>query len=90
MPPLPAWYEGRDQVAGFLRGGPMGGANRWRLLPTRANGQLAFSLYAWDGTTQSFVPRAIDVLTLRGTQIQAITAFLTADAFRTFDLPPSA
>jgi RNA polymerase sigma-70 factor (ECF subfamily) len=90
MPPLPAWYDGRDQVAGFLRAGPMGGANRWRLLPTWANGQLAFGLYAWDATTRSFVPRAIDVLTLRGTQIQAITAFLTPDAFRTFDLPPSA
>jgi hypothetical protein len=33
------------------------------------------------------MPRAIDVLTLRGTQIQQITAFLTPDAFRNFDLP---
>jgi hypothetical protein len=35
------------------------------------------------------VPRAIDVLTLRGLQIQEITAFLTPDAFRSFDLPTS-
>jgi hypothetical protein len=27
------------------------------------------------------------VLTLRGAQIQEITAFLTPDAFRNFDLP---
>jgi RNA polymerase sigma-70 factor, ECF subfamily len=87
MPPLPAWYRGRDQVASFLRGGPLSGATRWRLIPARANGQLAFGLYAWDDRAQTFTPRAIDVLTLRGAQIQEITAFLTPDAFRTFNLP---
>jgi RNA polymerase sigma-70 factor, ECF subfamily len=87
MPPLPTWYRGRDQVAIFLRGGPLAGATRWRLIPSRANGQLAFGLYAWDDKTQTFTPRAVDVLTLRGTQIQEITAFLTPDAFRNFDLP---
>jgi RNA polymerase sigma-70 factor, ECF subfamily len=87
MPPLPTWYRGRDQVASFLSGGPLAGTTRWRLVPTRANGQLAFGLYAWDDKTQTFTPRAVDVLTLRGTQIQEITAFLTPDAFRNFDLP---
>jgi RNA polymerase sigma-70 factor (ECF subfamily) len=87
MPPLPTWYRGRDQVAIFLRGGPLAGATRWRLIPARANAQLAFGLYAWDDKAQTFTPRAIDVLTLRGTQIQQITAFLTPAAFRTFDLP---
>ena len=33
------------------------------------------------------MPRAIDVLTLHGAQIQEITAFVTPDAFRGFDLP---
>jgi hypothetical protein len=33
------------------------------------------------------MPRAVDVLTLRGAQIQEITAFLTPDAFRGFGLP---
>jgi RNA polymerase sigma-70 factor, ECF subfamily len=87
MPPLPTWYRGREQVAIFLRGGPLAGATRWRLVPTSANGQLAFGLYAWDDKTQTFTPRAVDVLTLRGPQIQQITAFLTPDAFRNFDLP---
>ena len=36
------------------------------------------------------MPRAIDVLTLRGPQIQEITAFLTPDAFPNFDLPRQA
>jgi RNA polymerase sigma-70 factor, ECF subfamily len=87
MPPLPTWYRGREHVASFLSGGPLAGATRWRLIPTRANGQLAFGLYAWDDKTQTFTPRAIDVLALRGAQIQEITAFLSPDAFRNFDLP---
>jgi RNA polymerase sigma-70 factor (ECF subfamily) len=87
MPPLPGWYRGREQVAGFLRGGPLAGATRWRLVPARANGQLAFGLYAWDDETQTFRPRAVDVLTLRGPQVQEITAFLTPDAFGDLDLP---
>ena len=87
MPPLPTWYRGRDQVALYLSGGPLAGATRWRLIPARASGQLAFGLYARDDETQAFTPRAVDVLTLRGAQIQEITAFLTPDAFRSFDLP---
>ena len=87
MPPLPAWYRGREQVATFLGGGPLAGTTRWRLIPARANGQLAFGLYAWHDKTQTFMPRAVDVLTLRGAQILEITAFLTPDAFRGFDLP---
>jgi RNA polymerase sigma-70 factor, ECF subfamily len=89
MPPLPTWYGGRDQVASFLGGGPLAGTTRWRLVPARPNGQLAFGLYAWDDKTQTFMPRTVDVLTLRGAHIQEITAFLTPDAFRNLDLPAS-
>jgi RNA polymerase sigma-70 factor, ECF subfamily len=63
------------------------GRPRWRLIPVRANGQLAFCAYAWDDKTQTFVLHAVNVLTLRGAQIQEITAFLAPDAFRGFDLP---
>jgi RNA polymerase sigma-70 factor (ECF subfamily) len=87
MPPLPTWYRGREQVAIFLSGGPLAGATRWRLIPVRANGQVAFFAYAWDDKTQAFMPHAVNVLTLRGAQICEITAFLTPDAFRGFDLP---
>src|SRR5580693_2236110 len=87
MPPAPTWYRGREQVAIYLGGGPLAGTSRWRLSPARANGQLAFGRYAWNDETQTFMPRAIDVLTLHGAQIQEITAFLTPDAFRGFDLP---
>ena len=87
MPPVPTWYRGREQVAFYLRGGPLAGTRYWRLIPARANGQLAFGRYAWNDRTQTFMSRAIDVLTLRGAQIQEITAFVTPDVFRGFDLP---
>ena len=87
MPPLPTWYRGREQVALFLSRGLLAGTARWRLIPAHANGQLAFGAYAWDDKAQAFMPRAVDVLTLRGAQIQQITAFLTPGAFRGFDLP---
>jgi len=87
MPPVPTWYRGREQVAFYLRGGPLAGTRYWRLIPARANGQLAFGRYAWNDKTQTFTPRAIDVLTLHGAQIQEITAFLTPDVIRGFDLP---
>jgi hypothetical protein len=73
--------------AKLLSGGPMAGTTRWRLIPARANGQLAFGLYARDDKTRTFVPRAVDVITLRGGQILEIVAFLAPDAFRGFDLP---
>jgi RNA polymerase sigma-70 factor (ECF subfamily) len=89
MPPLPSWYSGRDAVAMFLRSAPLTGAKRWRLIPARANGQLAFGKYIWDEETHAFKPHGVNVLTLRGAQIEEITAFLTPDAFRRFGLADS-
>jgi RNA polymerase sigma-70 factor, ECF subfamily len=89
MPPLPSWYRGRDAVAVFLRGAPLTGAKRWRLIPVRANGQLAFGKYIWDEEMHAFIPHGVNVLTLRGAQIEEITAFLNPGAFRQFGLADS-
>jgi RNA polymerase sigma-70 factor, ECF subfamily len=88
MPPLPTWYRGREAVAAFLRGWPLAGEARWRLVPARANGQLAFGHYIWHEEKQSFTPHGLNVLSLRGARIQALTAFLTPEAaFGRFGLP---
>jgi RNA polymerase sigma-70 factor, ECF subfamily len=87
MPPLPTWYSGRDEVMTFLRRVPLAGGGRWRLVPTRANGQVAFGAYVWDEEAHAFVPHGVNVLTLRGVQIEEITTFLTPDALQGFDLP---
>src|SRR5919199_4258154 len=87
MPPLPSWYAGRDAIRAFLRGWPFSGAKRWRLVPARANAQLAFGGYTWEEETDGFRPHEVNVLTLRGAEIEEITAFLTPDAFARFGLP---
>jgi RNA polymerase sigma-70 factor, ECF subfamily len=85
MPPMALWYSGRDPIAVFLAKWAL--RERWRFVPTRANGQLAFGTYSWDGEKGSYVASGLDVLTLRGRQVEAITAFVTPEVFRSFGLP---
>ncbi len=87
MPPIPTWYDGRDAVEGFLRGWPLAGGRRWRLVPVRANGQPAVGHYLWDGQKGSFVAHSVNVLTLHGARIAEITAFLAPEALGRFGLP---
>jgi RNA polymerase sigma-70 factor (ECF subfamily) len=87
MPPQPSWYRGRDAVAAFLASRPLSGRARWRVLPTRANGQLAFGHYWWNADAGAFVPESISVLALRGTLIHDMTFFRTPEALARFGLP---
>jgi len=87
MPPLPSWYSGREAVASFMRGWALSEGKRWRLVPARANAQLAFGGYTRDERTGIFMPHSVKVLTLRGAEIEEITAFLNPDAFTHFGLP---
>jgi RNA polymerase sigma-70 factor, ECF subfamily len=75
MPPLPTWYRGRDAIAVFLTRFAL--LDRWRLLPTRASGQVAFGCYAWDPDESCFTPLSLDVLTLQGTIATDVTSFAT-------------
>jgi RNA polymerase sigma-70 factor (ECF subfamily) len=87
MPPLPTWYRGRDAVAAFLEGWPLRTGRRWRLVPIRANGQLAFAHYVWDDEREAFAAHDITVLTLDGERVGEITAFLDAELIPEFGLP---
>jgi hypothetical protein len=53
----------------------------------RANRQLAFGHYIWDGEIGRFAPHGVNVLTLQGARIGEITAFLTPQLVRRFGLP---
>jgi RNA polymerase sigma-70 factor (ECF subfamily) len=74
MPPLPTWYRGRAAIAGFLTRFAI--QERWRLVPARANSQLAFGCYAWDDAADAFTALSLDVLTLDGSLVGAVTSFV--------------
>jgi RNA polymerase sigma-70 factor (ECF subfamily) len=76
MPPLPAWFRGRDAIRGFLAGGPLSGEWRWRHRPARVSGQAAVASYAWVEAAGAYLPFALDVLTLEGERIREITSFI--------------
>jgi RNA polymerase sigma-70 factor, ECF subfamily len=87
MPPYPRWYNGKEDVAeSWLM--PQGGLpDRLRFVPTSANGQVAVGAYALHAETKSFLPIALDVLTLDDSGIAAVTAFRTPEVFARFGLP---
>lgn len=85
MPPLAAWYEGRDSIRAFLLAGPL--SYQWRFVPAYANGQLTFGTYRWDSGRGAFVAAALDLVTLRSSRIAEVVSFLTADLFPLFGLP---
>jgi len=77
MPPLRTWFGGREQIATFLRLSPLGGEWRWKPLRVTANGQPALAYYAWDDEQETYLPFALNVLTLRGDKISEVDAFIT-------------
>jgi RNA polymerase sigma-70 factor (ECF subfamily) len=85
MPPETKWYGGREAVTGFLVEDAF--SVRWRHAPTVANGQLAVGCYIWDAGRGLYQAEVLDVLTLRGPRISAVTAFIDRDIFPSFGLP---
>jgi RNA polymerase sigma-70 factor (ECF subfamily) len=85
MPPCHEWFRGVDAIIGFLVDGPL--RERWRHLPARANGQPAVGCYRWDEDRERYVATVLDVLTLDGARIAAVTAFVTPEIFPSFGLP---
>ena len=73
--PLPNWYRGHDAIRTFLVRFPL--EERWRLLPARANGQLAFGCYAWDADEGAYTALSLDVLTMDGDRAAEVVSFVT-------------
>lgn len=68
-------YQGRTLVARFLRTVVFPPGRRYRLVPTRANGQPAFGVYVHDPHADVVHANGLLVLTLTGTQISGMTRF---------------
>jgi RNA polymerase sigma-70 factor (ECF subfamily) len=86
MPPTPSWYSGRDAIAAFYA---IHGPARWRHIPIRVNGQLAVGCYLWDAESGTYEAEVLDVLTMRGSRIAAVTAFVDPQVFQHLGLPDS-
>jgi RNA polymerase sigma-70 factor, ECF subfamily len=89
MPPTASWLRGRDAIATSLRIRPLDGTQRWRQLPTSANGQPAIGTYVLD-SSGAYLLHHLAVLTLRGERIEEITAFHDLSAPERFGLPARA
>jgi RNA polymerase sigma-70 factor (ECF subfamily) len=88
MPPTQLAYRGPDAIGRFLSTVPASGhLDRFRLVPTRANGQPAFGCYLRDPHTPVAHAYGLMVLTLAGDRIAAITGFPDTSVFRVFGLP---
>jgi len=74
MPPLPLEYQGRELAAKFFASSFREG-RKFRLIPTRANGQPAFGLYIQEPVDGIAHANGLLVLSLAGNQISAITRF---------------
>ena len=92
MPPIPSWYQGRTTIGGLVKKTIFAGqaSGRWRLLPTRANGQIAFGLYRRDETQGVYSFYAIQVLTFGDDgQIADIITFRHPTLITAFKLSPT-
>lgn len=82
MPPIATWFEGRDTILAFLTA-QMRIIGPTELVPTSANGQPAFAVYArgHDGTRH---PHALHVLTTTTEGVRRVVAFHGSALFPLF------
>jgi RNA polymerase sigma-70 factor, ECF subfamily len=83
MPPFACWFSGRDDVVSFLaRFAPA-----LRHVVTSAGGQPAIAWYIAD-ESGTYLPAAIEVLTLEGDRVKEIVAFADSETlYPQFGLP---
>jgi RNA polymerase sigma-70 factor (TIGR02960 family) len=85
MPPLPAWFDGREAVGRFMRERMF--ETPWRVRPASVNGQLALACYQLHQGTYRL--GSLTALTLEGDRIAAFTSFLAPMLDDRFELSPT-
>lgn len=81
MPPYRTWWRGRDVIAAFAAE-PV-----HRYISLRANGQAANAAYRLDEQRNAYVAEALEVLSLKGTSVREMSAFMMPEVFPLFGLP---
>ena len=94
MPPSPSWYQGNKAIrifaaaTVFADGGmfPGNALNRWRLLPTRANGSPAFAIYQRDEKDE-YQAFGLIAITIVGDKLSQIISFIDPSLPPLFGFP---
>jgi RNA polymerase sigma-70 factor, ECF subfamily len=91
MPPWPMWFRGRDAVLAALSAswdpGSPGYVGRFRMVPTRANGQPAVAAYVRRLEDPEYRAFAVSMLRIEDGRIVEVTAFHDLGLFAAFGLP---
>jgi RNA polymerase sigma-70 factor (ECF subfamily) len=85
MPPLPAWFDGRDSVRRFIAERVF--VTPWRLVPLWANAQPGFACYLRQPGEDRFTLGAVNVLSIRDGLITRINGFLDPAMFARARVP---
>ena len=88
MPPNPLEYQGKEAAKRWFATSAFREGQRFRLVPTRANGQPAFGLYVFSPISRVAHAFSLIVVTLAGDRVSAITRFESGVMAR-FGLPRS-
>jgi RNA polymerase sigma-70 factor (ECF subfamily) len=86
MPPMPAWFSGREAVTRFFATQVLAAPGLFRMVPTTANGQPAFAAYR-RGRDGVYEAHAVQVLTVTAAGVARLVVFLDPALFRAFGLP---
>jgi RNA polymerase sigma-70 factor (ECF subfamily) len=91
MPPWKEWYKGRARIRAFFAyafdwawRSPV---SSFRMVPTRANAEVALGTYVRRPGESKYHPHALQVLTVNGGHIVRLTLFVGSPFFSAFGLP---
>ena len=89
MPPIPAWYRGKETIRVLVTRTVFSGQarGRWRLLPTCANGQPAFGVYRQTSNRRLYAAYGIQVVMLVDHAISDVITFRDPALVMRFGLP---
>jgi RNA polymerase sigma-70 factor, ECF subfamily len=86
MPPITAWFAGREDIGAFLAARVLTEPGRFRLIPVAANGQPGFGTYMRDESGR-LRAHGIQVLTIASGRIRGVVSFNDPSLLAAFGLP---
>jgi RNA polymerase sigma-70 factor (ECF subfamily) len=88
MPPSPSWFRGRESLRNWAARNVLNddARGRWRLLPRRSNGQLAFGLYQLYPSTATYHAHSLQILRFAGELVSEIISYVDTTLFPFYGL----